>query len=212
MLSTRLGRASYARWRKRRAAAQVRDWQACGRPAPPPHCVKEQVLLRYARDYRLRTLVETGTQRGAMIAALVDEFATIHSIEIVPELYEHARRHFRQSPHVRLYCGDSARLLPQILAGLDEPALFWLDGHFNSGAPQAGAMVTPILSELACLFVAPRLGHVIVIDDVRLFRAEAGYPELHTVLASIEQVGGWDTLIEDDSLRLTPRRSAPLSP
>ena len=62
------------------------------------------------------------------------------------------------------------------------------------------------------LFAAPRLGHVIIIDDVRLFDERFGYPPVAEGLCIIEQDNGWDVLIEDDSLRLTPRPQKPPSP
>lgn len=203
---TGFGRA-LLRWRDaRHQTAQVKRWIAAGKPAPPPHAVKAAVLRHYAAAYHLRVLVETGTQRGDMLAALKDEFARLYSIEIVPAVCEAARRRFRHAPQIEIFCGDSAIVLPQVLARLDQPALFWLDGHFffHRQSP-AGLQVTPIVTELACLFAAPRLGHVIVIDDVRLFHEATGYPALATVLEKIEQDGGWDISIADDSLRLTPK-------
>ena len=197
---------------QRRNKAQIKQWVARGRPAPPPHGHKQAVLRQYAAAYQLRILVETGTQHGHMLAALKKVFARLYSIELDPALYEKARRRFRSSRQIELLCGDSAELLPGIIARLHEPALFWLDGHYGPNRALAGKRVTPILAELTHLFAAPRLGHVIVIDDVRLFRERFGYPPLAEVLAMIEQDGGWDVLIQDDSLRLTPRPPKPLSP
>jgi hypothetical protein len=188
--------------------------QAVGgtRPAPPPHGHKQAVLRQYAAAYQLRILVETGTQHGHMLAALKKVFAKLYSIELSPALHEQTRVRFRSDRQIELLCGDSAALLPGIIARLHEPALFWLDGHYSPNQAPAGKQVTPILAELAHLFAAPRLGHVIIIDDVRLFRERFGYPPLAEVLAMIEQAGDWDVLIQDDSLRLTPRPQKPPSP
>ena len=199
-------------WRhRRRSKKQIKAWMARGKPAPPPHAIKAETLRQYASAYRLRTLVETGTQRGAMLAALKHDFSSLVSVELSPRHHDFARRRFRTAPHIELILGDSAAVLPAILARLSEPALFWLDGHYNPGQAPAGAPVSPILTELTHLFAAARLGHVIIIDDVRLFRERTGYPELSAVLALIEQDGGWDVLIQDDSLRLTPARPCPVA-
>ena len=205
--ATSFGAALYAWRRRRRKQAQMSRWIAAGKPPPPPHAVKADVLRRYAAAYHLRVLVETGTQRGNMLAELKDEFVRLYSVEIVPEVFAAARRRFRHDPQIELFCGDSATVLPQIIARLDEPALFWLDGHHFPQKSPSGKQVTPILAELAHLFAAPRLGHVVVIDDIRLFEESTGYPALATVLDYVNQDDGWDTLIEDDSLRLTPRAS-----
>jgi hypothetical protein len=63
-----------------------RKWERNGRPMPPPHLVKQGVLLEYAKRYSLRTLVETGTQYGAMVHAMKPHFDSIISIELSPEL------------------------------------------------------------------------------------------------------------------------------
>lgn len=193
-------------WRDRRAdEAAIARWLAHGRPAPPPHRIKAEILRQYAASYRLTILVETGTQRGAMLAMLKNDFAKLYSIELLPHHYNFARRRFQTVPQIELLHGDSAVILPHILARLQKPALFWLDGHRNPNQTSPGELVTPILTELNYLFAAPQLGHVIIIDDVRLFRKGAGYPELSSVLEIIDQNGRYDWLIQDDSLRLTPR-------
>jgi hypothetical protein len=196
---------------RRRSKAQKKYWIARGQSPPPPHRFKAEVLRQYAVAYGLRILVETGTQTGQMLAALKHEFARLYSIELLPENYEKARQRFLADPQIELTCGDSAAVLPAILARLREPALFWLDGHYSPNSAPAGEQVTPILAELAHLFAAPRLGHVIIIDDVRLFDTHFGYPPLAEVLTMIEQDGGWAVLISDDSIRLTPRQQKPLS-
>ena len=192
-------------WMQRRGAALVEQWVARGQPAPPPHRHKQEVLRQYASAYRLRILVETGTQHGHMLAVLRKDFSRLYSVELDPVCYEKARRRFRSDHHIELFCGDSADLLPEILVRLHEPALFWLDGHYNPNQAPSGEHVSPILAELAHLLTAPRLGHVIIIDDARLFNVRYGYPPLSEVLSMIERDGGWNVLIQDDSLRLTPR-------
>src|SRR5207248_7376226 len=58
----------------------VKHWEEDGRPVPPPPEVKQQVLRRHAKQYGLRTFVETGTFFGDTTAALephLDELVTI---------------------------------------------------------------------------------------------------------------------------------------
>ncbi|WP_129677470.1 hypothetical protein [Candidatus Chloroploca sp. Khr17] len=146
-----------------------------------------------------------------MLSALKKVFTRLYSIELDPVRYKKVRRRFRFNRRIELFCGDSTDLLPSIIARLHEPALFWLDGHGNPGQKPPGELVTPILAELTHLFAVPRLGHVIIIDDVRLFQERFGYPPLAEVVSMIERDGGWDVLIQDDSMRLTPRLPPPLA-
>lgn len=202
----------YAWRRQRHSKTHIDRWLAGGKPVPPPHALKAEVLRHYAATYHLRILVETGTQHGHMLSALKKVFTRLYSIEVDPAHYKNVRRRFRFNRRIKLFCGDSSDLLPGIIACLHEPALFWLDGHGNPGQKQPGKLVTPILAELTHLFAVPRLGHVIIIDDVRLFHKRFGYPPLAEVLSMIERDGGWDVLIQDDSLRLTPCAPKPLVP
>jgi hypothetical protein len=153
-------------------------WAREGRPAPAPPHVKQLIVADLARAHRPRAFVETGTYRGdtlAVIAPLVDRAI---SIELDATLASLARRRFSASPSVEILMGDSADVLPGVVASLDGPALFWLDGHF-SGGPTADSHV-PVLAELDAVLASP-LDHVILIDDIRLFDGSNGYPNVETI-------------------------------
>lgn len=202
---TRLAEPIRVYLRHRRRKAQEQYWIARGQSPPPPDSFKAEVLRQYATTYQLRILVETGTSSGNMIAALQHHFTRLYSIELKSDRYEIARQRFLGVQHIELFCGDSAIVLPQILAKLGEPALFWLDGHYNPGQAPPDRQVSPILTELVHIFAAPRLGHVIIIDDARLFAPHFGYPSLAEVRSIVNNDNGWDILIKDDIIRLTPR-------
>jgi hypothetical protein len=199
------------RWRvARRDAREVRDWQAAGRPVPPPHSVKQRVLREYAAAYRLRVFVETGTYFGDMVAAMLGRFDEIYSIELSGQLHEHARERFRGRPHVHLFLGDSARLLPGILDRLPGPALFWLDGHYSGDITARGDRETPILDELDHIYSRPARGHVVVIDDARCFGVDPAYPARAEVEALVRRRrADVDIVTDADSIRITPGASRP---
>jgi len=163
---------------RRTEQAVVREWVAAGRPVPPPHPIKRRVLVNYQKRHRLRVLIETGTYLGEMVEAMQRRFEKIYSIELSPELYARARERFSEAENVRIALGDSARVLPMILAELHEPALFWLDGHFSEGNTAKGDRETPILDELDAIFRNEVKGHVVLIDDARCFDGTGDYPTL----------------------------------
>ena len=70
-------------------------WEASGRPAPPPHVVKQRVIKEYAEKYNLEILIETGTFRGDMVEAMKNVFDQIYSVELSHALFQAARRRFR---------------------------------------------------------------------------------------------------------------------
>jgi hypothetical protein len=181
---------------RRRVAIQ---WHLRGRPLPPPHVVKQLVILRHQRAQQFSTFIETGTFTGEMVAAMRPYFRRIVSIELSPEIHRAAVHRFAGDPGIELLLGDSARLLPCVLEQLRDPALFWLDGHFMGGATARGAEDSPVRVELQALLSHPVRRHVVLIDDARLFNGTDGYPTLPELVASIEgHRPGSDVRIADD--------------
>src|SRR5690349_25084861 len=105
-------------------------WRMQGCPLPPPHVVKQLAILRYQRSRRFTTFIETGTFTGEMVDAMRPHFRRVISIEMSPDIHHTASQRFRDDPRVQLLLGDSAIVLPRVLDQLQEPAVFWLDGHF----------------------------------------------------------------------------------
>lgn len=192
----------WVRWRQRRNA--LKAWRAAGRPAPPPHEIKEQVVRRYAADCGVNVLIESGTYLGEMVAAMQRHFTRIVSIELDPVLHKRASEKFFRVPHVEILQGDSGELMPRILSSLDAPALFWLDGHFSGGHTAMGKRETPIRQELEHILAHTELRHVILIDDARLFNGTHDYPTLADLEAFVRarrQRVRFE--VEDDIIRIT---------
>ncbi|MCE9613253.1 MAG: hypothetical protein K8T26_03200 [Lentisphaerae bacterium] len=200
------------RWRKRAAVeaqeAEVRTWESQGCPAPPPHIVKQRTLLQFARDYQLNILVETGTYRGDTIEAMRTHFDRLYSIELNPELHQKAKERFRdKGRHIVLIQGDSARELGHVVAQLEQPALFWLDGHYSGTGTARGEQNTPIFEELGHILSSKVAGHVVIIDDARCFGTFPDYPTLAQLEAFIRSKQDHvDIAVKHDSIRVTPRR------
>ena len=71
--------------------------------------------MNTAERFGLKTLVETGTYYGEMVAAMKRRFDRIYSIEFVPELAERAQRKFARDQHIKIFCGDSRVVMPEVL-------------------------------------------------------------------------------------------------
>jgi hypothetical protein len=165
------------------------------------------MLREHADRYGLDTLVETGTFRGGTIEALRNRFARIYSIELDDALYDAARARFARNPNVTILHGDSALMLPHVLAGLREPALFWLDGHYSGpGTARAAAHETPITEEIRAVLAHPVARHVVLVDDARVFGTWPDYPtidEFRRLVAA--QRPDVTFTVEDDIIRITPK-------
>jgi hypothetical protein len=105
-------------------------WKLRRHPVRSPHLLKQRTVIEYARKFGLRTLVETGTYYGEMVAAVRNNFDRVYSIEYDPALAQRAVRRFERDPRIRILEGDSAVVLPELLKSLTAPALFWLDAGY----------------------------------------------------------------------------------
>lgn len=195
--------------RKTRNARQVAHWELSGRPVPPPHAIKERVILEYQERYGIKIFVETGTYRGDMVAAVTDAFERIYSIELSYELWAAARSRFRNEKHIEIIRGDSGVELRWLLHRIERPALFWLDGHYSAGVTAKGDKVTPIFAELGHILDQQSFSHVILIDDARCFGVEQGYPQMEELREFIKgRRGDLKISVEWDCIRIEDPRAA----
>lgn len=190
-----------------RIAAYCRylGWYVRGKPVPSPHLAKQALISHYAMRNRLRIFLETGTFRGDMVYAMRSRFDQIISIELDRELYERARTRFAGYRHIQIVYGDSSKVLTTIIASINRPCLFWLDGHYSGAGTAMGDIVSPILDELTAILRHPICGHVILIDDARLFTGEGGYPTLNHLFAITHAYHPTLTIeVRDDIVRIVP--------
>jgi len=179
--------------------AELAKWGAAGRPVPPPAFAKHRVIRDHAKRSGARALVETGSFYGQTTFALRNDFDRIDTIELSEELSRKARRRLAGWRHIRAWHGDSATVLPEVLATLDGPAVFWLDAHYSEWVTARGESDTPIMRELELILAHPVPGHVLLIDDARCFVGTADYPTLEAVRALVARMQPELALdVEDD--------------
>ena len=179
-------------------------WILRGRPARSPHLLKQRVVREYGERFGLPTLVETGTYYGEMVAAMKNHFERIYSIEYVPELASRATRKFARDEHVRIFCGDSRLVMPEVLALMEGPALFWLDAGYygwvgiRTNEQRLSAELEMILSH--------RFPHIILLDDARGLIGRDGIPSVADVKSYVESTFPQRSVeVEYDIMRITLR-------
>lgn len=192
--------------KRREVNSVVVDWERKGRPVPPPHIVKQGVLKDYSTKYGLKIFVETGTYYGDMVEAMKGFFERLYSIELSEELYKKAKRRFKGAKHIEIIHGDSSVELMKLMNKIDDPTLFWLDGHYSFGETAKGEKETPIYKELDYILSAPDRGHVIIIDDARCFGSDTSYPTIEELKYFItSKRHNLEVVVRDDSIRITPK-------
>lgn len=196
-------------WRRRQDQSAYGRWMAAGQPpVPPPQLHKREVLRAYAKQFGLRSFVETGTFLGDTVAALEDVFQVIHTIELSPELSRQARQRFAEKPHIHVVEGDAGTRLTEILPSLPGPCLFWLDAHYSAGFTARAGQDTPIKQELSSIAkLRPEGRDVILIDDARCFDGQNGYPTLAELRAQLQSTGYDVVEVEDDIVRARSSRA-----
>jgi hypothetical protein len=179
-------------------------WNLRGRPIRSPHLLKQRTVMDYGERFGLRTLVETGTYRGEMVAAMKSRFERIFSIEQDPALAETAARKFARYPHIQIMRGDSHLILPELVKSLAAPALFWLDAGYYGWAGIHGD-TRRLGVELGAILGQRELGHVILMDDARGLNGENGAPALAGVIYQIgSRFPNRKVEVAYDILRITP--------
>jgi hypothetical protein len=189
------------------------EWWEGGCTPPPPTERKRQLLHELWCQHRMGTAVETGTFVGDTTAFLAERCARVITIELDPDLAARARARFEDQPGVTVVEGDSGALLGGLLDDLDEPALFWLDGHFSGpheGIPTArGRTDTPLLEELKALADWKHAkDSVVLIDDARLIGV-GDYPSFDEIREVVRAIGDQSVSISCDAVVIQPFRILP---
>lgn len=154
----------------------------------PPQSVKLAVIRHNIPNPHPRVFIETGTYHGDTVAAIKDMYSSVISIEVDEALYKKACERFANDKNVRISHGDCAQEMPALLATLQEPAVFWLDGHYSGGETGKGVVEDPILISLNQIADHPVREHVIFVDDARTFDGREGRPDISDVFNCIKKI------------------------
>ncbi len=181
---------------------EFKKWEQNGCPVPPPHLVKQITIAEYQQKHNISILVETGSYLGDMIEAQKRRFKQIFSIELGVDLHRNAVKRFKSNEHIKILLGDSGKILPNILSEINEPAIFWLDGHYSAGITAKGDKECPIYEELNAIFNSKKINHILLIDDARCFNGEGDYPTIEELSNFIKsRVKDYSFEIKNDIIR-----------
>jgi hypothetical protein len=181
------------------------------RPGPP-----EPLVLALRDALGADTFIETGTFRGATAEWASREFATVHSIELAEAIYQETRDRIGGIANLKLYLGNTRTLLPELIAGLQSPAVLWLDAHWSGGATSGESDQCPLLDELAIADTA-RQPLAVLVDDARFFVSPPPaplnldhWPDLVTVIERLSNGGQNYVAVTEDILVAAPMAHRPV--
>lgn len=174
-----------------------------------PH---REAALELARLAGIKIFVETGTYKGKTTRWAAEHFEIVHTIEAAEPFYKRYSKELEQLGNVVTHFGDSRTTLGRVenMIG-NQPALFWLDGHWSGGVTAGEQEECPLIEEL--LAIRHRRGDVIMIDDARLFLAAPPLPfdadqwpnVFDLALALGDQLGAYSIEIFHDIIFMTPK-------
>lgn len=183
--------------------------------APPSYEIKRAILANCTEQYDLNILVETGTFLGDTVEFFKKKFKSIYSIELSEELARKANMRFENDDNITIIQGDSGKELSSLVNQFNEPALFWLDGHYSSEffvgeeyiKTGRGEKDTPVEQELKVI-LGSTLNHVILIDDARLFLGLNDYPSILKIKQIVKKLkNNYLLKVENDIIHITPKKS-----
>jgi len=187
---------------KSRQRKEFNKWNKNGRPNPSPHIIKQKTIREYQDKYKYTVLAETGTYKGDMVEAQKKIFKKIFSIELGVDLFNKATKRFINDKNVTIFQGDSGKMLSEVLLEINEPAIFWLDGHYSAGDTARGDKDCPIYGELDAIIDSKKFNHIILIDDAREFIGKGDYPTIDKLTEYIKNKNEqYDVEIKDDIIR-----------
>lgn len=130
--------------------------------------------------YEIENFVETGTGAAEVVRDIsgINDELNVHTIEIIPEIYEKNTISYSYLNNVTWHLGQSSDILPEIVSQINTPTLFWLDAHFpgaDFGLASYGdepdlEKRLPLKSELEKITNNKDVTNdVFVIDDLRIY-------------------------------------------
>lgn len=143
--------------------------------------LNEAIQIKNVLDfYDIKNFVETGTGQAEVVQTVVeaDENLNIHTIEVIPEIYDKNKINFSYLKDVNWHLGTSFDILPEILPDLKGTTLFWMDAHFpgadfglsSYGDEKDDDKRLPLKKELETIVENRDVTNdVFVIDDLRIY-------------------------------------------
>ena len=97
-----------------------------------PNLTIGPMVCKSLRSYGIKNFIESGTGKVEVVQTVVepDDTLNIHTIEVIPEIFNRNKINFSYLKDVNWHLGTSFDILPEILPNLKGVTLFWMDAHF----------------------------------------------------------------------------------
>ena len=147
----------------------------------------EELVLLLKRDLNVSTFVETGTFKGGTSAWAANHFERVITIENSKVYFDEAINRYKHLKNIEFLFGDSRAMLKDVVAQIQDPAIFWLGAHWCSMESYGFNDQCPIIEEIN-LIRSTGIKHCIFIDDARLFLSPPPLPNKTEQWPTIDQI------------------------
>lgn len=127
-----------------------------------PHKLVESL----SANNKVTNFIETGTFKGNTAIWAAGIFKNVYTIEIFEEFSKAAAARKDATSNIEFIVGNSKTELPKLASRLKGKSMFWLDGHWCSGAGGKDEEC-PLIDEL--IAISKLQDSIILIDDARCF-------------------------------------------
>jgi hypothetical protein len=107
-----------------------------------------------------------------ILQAIVAGYEKIYSIELADKYYKYCSEKYEKLKCVTILQGDSPEVLKTLLPEINEPCVFWLDGHHSCGDTGYGKKWSPLMDEIESISQHHIKTHTILIDDMRCWKID----------------------------------------
>lgn len=158
-------------------------------------------FYNFSNNLKTNHYIETGTYLGDGIKTVINNYENIHSIELSEKWYQYNVDQFKDSQNVKMYLGDSKKILPELLNTIHEPITIYLDAHYSGGTTAFGDEEVPLLFELE-LLKNRKYSDIIIIDDCRLLgkKGICGAGDNHPIYPTMNY--DWSNITENNIMNL----------
>jgi hypothetical protein len=166
-------------------------------------------INRVRKEAGAKIFIEAGTYRGVTALRCSSVFDNVYTIELDHKLAATATQLLSKNKNVKVIHGDALLVIPELLESQNlNDVLLFLDGHYSSGETACGEIPEPAAEELRALTKYQTRIKAIIIDDVRSFGTEPGFPKKSDLLRSAEESfgGGFDIKLFLDQLIITRKK------
>ncbi len=134
--------------------------------------VPVKLLKAIITNQNVKIYFETGLSEGNGVRkALSCGFEKIYSIDLCSRWIKEAKENFKDNDNVILIEDDSQNLA-EYIKDIKEKTLFFLDAHNDHSNMhyEQSDIDCPVIKELEAIKISSIKNHVIIIDDVRIFK------------------------------------------